>query len=203
MPVSVEWRSTIRKYRRSRNLPDYFVKNGVKELKPMTTTVLTPTLLSASAFAPFGAVLEVGDKAGLDVNSSWADQIDQDPAFAHSTGQALPVASIYRNRPRPWPVVIDEIERHPLSSQLFMPMTASRWLVVVVPDDDAGEPGIAKARAFLANAHQGICYRPGTWHSPLIGLDAESEFFVLMWSRSPTDDTDVRQPEQAIQVRLD
>ncbi len=162
-----------------------------------------PVPLMAASFEPFGAVLEAGGKAGADVNSGWADQIDQNPAFAHSTGQALPAASIYRNRPRPLPVVIDELERHPLSSQLFMPMTATRWLVVVAPDDPAGEPDMAKVRAFLSDGRQGICYRPDTWHSPLVGLDAESEFFMLMWSRTPAEDTDLHRLEQAIQIRLD
>ena len=169
----------------------------------MTPLVFTPAPLSAEAFAPFGAVLEADGKTGFDVNSDWAHQVDQNPGFAHSTGQALPAISIYRNRPRPWPVVIDEIERHPLSSQLFVPMTTARWLVVVMPDDAAGEPDTANVRAFLANRRQGICYRPGTWHSPLIGLDAESDFFTLMWSRNPTDDTDVLRPERDIQIRLD
>lgn len=169
----------------------------------MTLLVLNPAPLSAGAFAPFGAVLEADGKAGYDVNGAWAQQVDQEPGFSHLTGEALPATSIYRNRPRPLPVVIDEIERHPLSSQLFMPVTASRWLVVVVPDDAAGEPDTVNARAFLASERQGICYRPGTWHSPLIGLDAESDFFMLMWSRDPADDTDVRRPEHEIQVRLD
>lgn len=169
----------------------------------MTPFILNPTPLSTETFAPFGAVLEADGKAGFDVNSDWAYQVDQNPGFAHSTGQALPVTSIYRNRPRPLPVVIDEIERHPLSTQLFMPITASRWLIVVFSNDATGEPDTASARAFLANERQGICYRTGTWHSPLIGLDTKSDFFTLMWSRNPTEDTDVRPPEREIQVRLD
>jgi ureidoglycolate lyase len=131
-----------------------------------------------------------------------ARQFDQTPAFAHTTAQAWPSAAIYRNRPRDVPVDIQELERHPFSCQLFVPMGTSRWLVMVAPDDAAGRPDVVRAQVFLATGRQGICYRPGVWHSPLLTLDAESDFFTLMWSRNPSDDTEVHLPDPPVQIRF-
>lgn len=84
-----------------------------------------------------------------------------------------------------------------------MPMGASRWLVAVAPDDAAGRPDVVLAQAFLASGRQGICYRPGVWHSPLLGLDEETDFFMLMWSRNPSDDTEVHLLDRLVQIRLE
>lgn len=173
------------------------------ERKPMSPLILTPVPLSIAAFAPFGAVLEADGTNGVSVNSGWAWQFDQAPAFAHTTGQAWPSTAIYRNRPRDLPIDLQELERHPFSCQLFMPMGASRWLVAVAPDDAAGRPDVVLAQAFLASGRQGICYRPGVWHSPLLGLDEETDFFMLMWSRNPSDDTEVHLLDRLVQIRLE
>ena len=168
----------------------------------MASLTFTPVPLSAAAFAPYGAVLEADEPKGVSVNSGWARRFNQAPAFAHTTAQAWPSTAIYRSRPRDIPVEIKQLERHPFSCQLFVPMGASRWLVMVAPDDAAGRPDVVRAQVFLASGHQGICYRPAIWHSPLLALDAESDFFILMWSRNSSDDTEVHLPDPPVQIRF-
>jgi ureidoglycolate lyase len=69
------------------------------------------------------------------------------------------------------------LERHPLSSQLFMPLAGQPFLVVVAA---AGEdPDAAAVRAFATNGRQGVNYRRGTWHHPLIAIGDAGEFLVI------------------------
>src|SRR3546814_10405738 len=65
------------------------------------------------------------------------------------------------------------LERHPLGSQAFMPLTPHPYLVVVGSSPDA------MPRAFLAQPGQGINLHRGVWHHPLLALEAPSEFLVL------------------------
>ena len=88
-----------------------------------------------------------------------------------------PGVSIYRAEARPWPLPIGMLERHPLGSQLFMPLSGERFLVVVAPA--AAVPDRAAVRAFVTNGHQGVNYRRGTWHHPLIALAGPGEFLVI------------------------
>ena len=50
---------------------------------------------------------------------------------------------------------------------------ATRFLVVVAEAADA------QPRAFLARGGQGVNYRRGTWHHPLIALDRQGDFLVI------------------------
>ena len=42
-------------------------------------------------------------------------------------------------------------------------------------------PDLSTARAFIASATQGVSYRPGVWHHPMIALDAPIDFTCLVW----------------------
>jgi ureidoglycolate lyase len=69
------------------------------------------------------------------------------------------------------------LERHPLSSQLFMPLSAAPFLVVVAPPGENVDR--TSVRAFVTNGAQGVNYRRGTWHHPVIALANPSEFLVV------------------------
>ena len=60
------------------------------------------------------------------------------------------------------------MERHPLASQAFIPMSGKPYLVVVAP---AGEPpGVEDLKVFIARGDQGVNYATGVWHHPLLAL---------------------------------
>ena len=75
------------------------------------------------------------------------------------------------------------LEKHPGSTQVFIPMNARRYLVAVALGDEA--PDLATLRVFSATGKQGISYRPGVWHHPLFNLDEEADFTCLVFE----DDT--------------
>jgi ureidoglycolate lyase len=93
------------------------------------------------------------------------------------------------------------LEKHPLSTQAFIPMNgAKRYLVVVCLGND--EPDLSTLRAFLATDHQGITYRPGVWHHPLIAMDQNTGFACMVWEDGSPDDCKVFKLNTGVRVDL-
>ena len=77
------------------------------------------------------------------------------------------------------PMALILLERHPLGRQAFMPLSQLPYLVVVAPPADASRPDLARLRCFAAGPGQGVNYAAGTWHHPLLALQAECDFLVV------------------------
>lgn len=69
------------------------------------------------------------------------------------------------------------VERHPLGTQTFFPLSNADWFVVVAPPGDA--PELRALRAFRATGSQGVNYHRGVWHHPLLVLRPDHEFLVI------------------------
>ncbi len=87
------------------------------------------------------------------------------------------IVSIFRGQARSLPFAVTMMERHPLASQAFVPMSGRPYLVVVAPAGDP--PKVADLRVFLARGDQGVNYATGVWHHPLLALEAQSDFLVV------------------------
>ena len=96
--------------------------------------------------------------------------------LARAVGRAL---SLFRAEPRQSPIMIAMMERHPLGSQAFMPADNFPWLVLVASGDDI--PDSAAMRCFMADGEQGINYRRGVWHHPLLALPGKADNFRNFW----------------------
>ena len=68
------------------------------------------------------------------------------------------------------------MEKHPLSSQAFIPMLNTTFLVFVAPQGDL--PEINKIKSFVIPPQKGINYNPGIWHFPLISTE-DTDFLVI------------------------
>jgi ureidoglycolate lyase len=91
------------------------------------------------------------------------------------------ILSIFRATRWPQPVEVRMMERHPLGTQAFFPLSPDDWLVVVA----AGErPGADDLRLFRARGDQGVQYARGVWHHPLLVL-AERQDFLVVDRRGP------------------
>lgn len=134
---------------------------------------LRPVPLTADAFAPFGDVLEATGDFRL-INDGLCRR-HHDRARIDIAG-AGPGISIFLAPPRPLPYRFDLVERHPLGSQAFIPMTGHSFLVIVAADE-GDLPGAPLA--FLTNGAQGINLHRGTWHGVLTPLAAPGLFAVV------------------------
>lgn len=103
---------------------------------------------------------------------------------------------------KPWtrfPVIAESMEKHPCSSQLFVPMKVERYLVVVAPGDDAPDP--LGLRAFVAAPGQGVVYGPNVWHMPLITFgSAPAEFVMFVFEDGSADDCVVARLAEPIEI---
>ncbi|WP_299074259.1 ureidoglycolate lyase [uncultured Paraglaciecola sp.] len=133
--------------------------------------------LTKKSFAAFGDVIEVSDKANnFSINDGYTQRY-HDLATVDVTeksGRAL--ISIFRSTPLAQPIAIKMMERHPLSSQAFIPMGQQPYLVVVAPK---GELHTAQIEVFLASPNQGVNYHKGTWHHYCLALHQVSDFIVV------------------------
>jgi len=136
------------------------------------TLVVTP--LTRDAFAPFGDVIEAaGAATAYAINAGTTTRFHDLATIDAARDGGRPVVSIFRAQPRELPLRVRMLERHPLGSQAFVPLGPQPYLIVVA-EDPALPP-----RAFLARDGQGINYRAGTWHHPLLALHAVSDFLVI------------------------
>ena len=143
----------------------------------MSARTIEAVPLTAEAFRPYGDVIEAGERYSL-INRGTTRQYSDLAEIDVDAQGGEPRISIYRVTPCTVPLVITMLERHPLSSQLFIPFAAAPFLVVVAAGGaDTIDPG--DVRAFRSNGRQGVNYRRGTWHHPVLALDHETEFLVL------------------------
>ncbi len=137
---------------------------------------LFPEALTAAAFEPFGEVVEARGEPDV-INDGTARRYADLAAIDVDCAGGRPRICIYRATPRELPLAIRMLERHPLSSQLFMPLGRRPFLVVVAPAGDSIEP--FDIRAFRSSGRQGVNYRRGVWHHPLIAVGETGEFLVM------------------------
>ncbi len=89
-----------------------------------------------------------------------------------------PSISIARCKmPTSLPYRFDLVERHPLGTQAFIPLSHFRFFVVVAPAAESVEP--EDLRAFVTNGKQGVNYHKGVWHMPMIALEDGQEFLIV------------------------
>ncbi|KPQ07648.1 MAG: ureidoglycolate lyase AllA [Rhodobacteraceae bacterium HLUCCA12] len=141
----------------------------------MTRTVCTEPL-TATAFAPFGDVLEASGPPDRITNQGLCGRFHDRAALDFGSETVPPGRagiSIFLAEPRALPYRLEMIERHPQGSQAFIPMTAHPFLVVV-----AHSPAYAP-RAFVTDGAQAINLRRGTWHGVLTPLAAPGLFAVV------------------------
>ncbi len=141
------------------------------------TIKLRPQPLTKERFAPYGDVIEsaVGSKAPM--NAARFERFD-DLATVDVQDDGRVAVSIARCRvATELPYRIDMVERHPLGSQAFVPLTPCKLVVVVAPPEESVDA--QDLRAFVTNGRQGVNYHRGTWHMPLIAFEAGQEFLIV------------------------
>jgi ureidoglycolate lyase len=141
----------------------------------MGGVTLKPLPLTRERFAPFGDVIETASERRESMNESRFDRFDD---LADVDVDARVAISIARSRMATvLPYRFDVIERHPLGSQALVPLDPFRFVVVVAPPGQSAETG--DLQAFITNGRQGINYRRGTWHMPMIAFEAGQRFLVI------------------------
>jgi ureidoglycolate lyase len=135
--------------------------------------------LTGRAFALFGSVFTAPEKPG---RSPPVAELLTERVKARAT-----LTLSLEDPPQP-PHVIGRLEHHPYSTQTFIPLDLSRYLVVVAPTLPNGRPSISRARAFVGWRGQGISYVTGLWHAAFTVLDRRGSYAALIWRDGSPDD---------------
>ena len=136
---------------------------------------LKPAPLTRETFAPFGDVIGMEGAAHFTINQGFAERFN-DLAHVDVTRESGSTnVSLLLGQPRPLPIAIRLMERHPLGSQIFLPLQDKPWLVLACTDIN----DFATFRAFTATGRQGVNYARNVWHHPLLVLDADSRFIIV------------------------
>ena len=122
------------------------------------THLIVPQPLTSAAYEPYGKVImasprgEPGAVANLGTALRFDDVVDCKNARPESA--ALKV-KVFRSSPVPRekrPLAL--LEKHPKSTQLFIPMNASRFIALVALGGD--HPDLSTLKAFVARGPQEI-----------------------------------------------
>lgn len=131
--------------------------------------------LTVEAFAPYGEVLDTAGAPDKLINQGLCGRY-HDRATLDFTQEGSAGISLFKAELRALPYTLDMMERHPLGSQAFLPMSMDAFLVIVAPDD-AGKPGTPLA--FRTTEGQGINFHRNTWHGVLTPLSGPGLFAVI------------------------
>ncbi len=150
------------------------------------TLVVEP--LTVAAFSPFGFVVSAGLRAGTSANQGTALRFDFCAELSSTRPQARANLAVFRSTQKSLPFALRLFEKHPCSTQTFLPMVCRRYLICVAPTSADGGPDVLSARAFVCGPGQGISYHVDVWHHPIIALDDDADFAMLAWEDgSPQD----------------
>jgi len=141
-----------------------------------------------------------------DAANKQSEPEDQDRPVVAASASASAPAPESSNPPPPSPpepllpssyfFPVNILERHPFTTQSFIPLVPSsaQYLVVVCPSlppsrqdqnlpvpyvgadlPGSGLPHLSRIEAFVAHAGQAVTYGAGTWHAPMVALGAARE----------------------------
>ena len=147
--------------------------------------------LTPDAFAPFGQVIQTDGAEHFTINQGSTTRFHA-LATADPGPEGQAILSIFRGTRWPGPIRLTMLERHPMASQAFVPLSPQDWLVVV-----ADEPKLSALRCFRARGDQGVNYTRGTWHHPLLVL-VPSQDFLIVDRQGPGDNLEEQSLEKVV-----
>jgi len=138
------------------------------------TNILKTSALTADAFAPYGDIIEISGTPDKMINQGMCGRYHDFAALDFADGRAG--ISLFDARARTLPHTVDMVERHPLGSQAFIPLSPLRFLVVVADDENGTPTGL---KAFVTTPGQSINLHRGVWHGVLAPIETPGRFAVV------------------------
>ena len=112
--------------------------------------IIKPIKISRSNFAAYGDLISTEDIQPIDINAGYAKRFDNLADLNTSNESGKTIVSIFSALKRTFPMKIDMMEKHPLSSQAFIPMKDTTFLAFVAPPGD--KPEIGEIKSFIISS---------------------------------------------------
>ena len=133
-------------------------------------------IITKENFSKYGELITINNNESKSGNSDTA-QFHFDLAKIEVLGENSNARlNIIKTIKRNFPLQIDMMEMHPLSSQIFLPYRKTSFIVLVAPGID--KPDLNKAECFLVKDGDGINFNAKVWHCPLTSTDDEN--FIMI-----------------------
>lgn len=175
--------------------------------------------LTDEAFAPFGSVVQQKDDVKMvSANGGTAkkylkvSESIQNYEKSSSASTSKGVWNFFSTHPSVHPAndehaafQISVLERHPFTTQTFIPMCRSSdeqaYLIAVAPNAPDGMPDWNQTQAFVAKGAQGVTYSAGVWHAPMVTIGKETMLAAFNYENGVADDDcQVQSTESPIEV---
>nr|ODN79211.1 allantoicase [Cryptococcus depauperatus CBS 7841] len=175
-----------------------FLGSSLSSLLPRASHSLDPIPITPENFKPFGHIITTTPSSnhvdterapdGLTVKHNRLAPVvstyPQDSGAVTGIAVFRATKKVGLERSRVFDVRL--MERHPYTSQAFIPMGKAEWsgkgeealsvggelLVIVAENGIDDRPDPKTVRSFLLPGHQGLSYAPGVWHHPVLVLDS-------------------------------
>ena len=142
----------------------------------MKDKIIKPVPITKDNFSKFGDMISTSEIKPMEINNGYAKRYDGIANLNTSKDNGKTTISIFSAIKRKFPMKIDMMEKHPLGSQAFVPMSEAKFLVFVAPKGK--KPNSKKIQSFIVPKQTGINYKPGIWHFPLISTKSMN-FLVI------------------------
>tara|TARA_B110000495_G_C22746536_1_gene437550 strand:- start:13 stop:507 length:495 start_codon:yes stop_codon:yes gene_type:complete len=127
-------------------------------------------------FSLYGDLISIRDKSSEGINNN-TTQSFFDLANIEILGENNNARlNIFSAKKRIFPLNIDMLEMHPLSSQVFLPMNKTDFIVLVTAVDI--KPDLNKIECFKVSNGDGINFKSHIWHFPLISVQ-DAKFITI------------------------
>jgi ureidoglycolate lyase len=137
-------------------------------------TMLNIVPITREAFSPFGQLIDRKDADSFIINDGFATRHDK--LAITDMGDGVAQISIFDASIRPYPLDINMMERHPIASQAFYPLSNHAWYAIVCASET---PSHGDLRAFVIPGDVGVQYHKNIWHYPLLIQQERQSFLVV------------------------
>ena len=132
--------------------------------------------ISKDSFSQYGQLISTEDIDSQNINEETTKSFYDLVNIEVYGDDKLCRVNIFKSQKRTFPLVINMLENHPLSSQAFIPLQQTDFIVVVAPISH--NPDINLIEAFHVSPEEGINFKPKVWHFPLIATE-DSNFLTI------------------------
>ena len=127
-------------------------------------------------FSKYGQIISTKNLIGENINKNTSKSFNNLVNIEILGENSECRVNYFKTKKRTFPLKIDMLENHPFSSQAFIPLQKTVFLVIVAPISDV--PDLNKIEAFKVSLQDGINFKPKVWHFPLIATE-DSNFLTI------------------------
>jgi len=138
---------------------------------------LTLEILSKENFESYGDVLSTENSSSIIINNGFAEKHYNLCSMDSNENGGKSALHLYVAKKRAFPLQINMLEKHPYFSQAFIPRSNNAFIAVV--SLGTNKPDLSTLKAFITDGNQGVHYKRGTWHFPLISIKNNEQFIVI------------------------